>query len=97
LDIHLLESSPGDKGWEIFMLDYRVQDLAPLATVFTDDIMALYKKIFSFLWRLKRIEHQLSNSWRSYKENIHKFESIRGMKDKFHRFNLCHHEMLHFV
>jgi gamma-tubulin complex component 3 len=64
LDIKLLESSPGDKGWEIFMLDYRVKDLAPLATVFTDDIMENYKKMFSFLWRLKRIEHQLSQSWR---------------------------------
>jgi gamma-tubulin complex component 3 len=53
-----LESSPGDKGWEIFMLEYRVHDLAPLATVFTEDpIMEAYKKIFNFLWRLKRIEH----------------------------------------
>jgi gamma-tubulin complex component 3 len=92
-----LESSPGDKGWEIFMLDYRVQDLAPLATVFTDEIMESYKKIFNFLWRLKRIEHQLSQSWRTNQEHVQKFERIRGMKNIFHRFNLCHHEMLHFV
>lgn len=52
-----MESSPGDKGWEIFTLDYRVSDLAPLATVFTEELMSSYKKIFTFLWRLKRIEH----------------------------------------
>jgi gamma-tubulin complex component 3 len=97
LDIKLLESSPGDKGWEIFMLDYRVHDLAPLATVFTEDLMKNYQKIFNFLWRLKRIEHQLANSWRTYKEHIHKFEKIRGMKHAFHQCNLSHHEMLHFV
>jgi len=28
---------------------------------------------------------------------VHKFERIRGMKDMFHKINLCHHEMLHFV
>jgi gamma-tubulin complex component 3 len=79
------------------MLDYRVHDLPPLATVFTEDVMEDYKKIFSFLWRLKRIEHQLSSSWRLYKEHVQKFQRIKGMKDNFHRFNLCHHEMLHFV
>lgn len=26
-----------------------------------------------------------------------KFEKIRGMKDVFHKFNLYHHEMVHFV
>jgi gamma-tubulin complex component 3 len=66
LNIKLLESSPGDKGWEVFSLDYNVSDLAPLSAVFTNDIMEAYKKIFNFLWRLKRIEHQLSNSWRAY-------------------------------
>lgn len=35
LDIRLLEHSPGEKGWEIFALDYKVDDLSPLATVFT--------------------------------------------------------------
>jgi len=39
------------------MLDYKVSDLAPLATVFTEDLMKNYQKIFSFLWKLKRIEH----------------------------------------
>jgi gamma-tubulin complex component 3 len=92
-----MESSPGDKGWEIFMLDYRVNDLAPLATVFTEDLMKNYKKIFGFLWRLKRIEHQLSQSWRMHQEHVHIFAKLKGLQNVFHRFNLCHHEMLHFV
>jgi gamma-tubulin complex component 3 len=97
LDVKLLEGSPGDKGWEIFMLDYRVSDLAPLATVFTPDVLGDYQKIFNFLWRLKRIEHQLSQSWRIYQSHVSKFQRVRGMQGVFHRFNLAHHEMLHFV
>ena len=60
----LLESSPGDRGWEIFLLDYRVNDLSPLSTIFSEEIMQKYLKIFNFLWRLKRVEHALSSSWR---------------------------------
>ncbi|CDW82197.1 gamma-tubulin complex [Stylonychia lemnae] len=97
LDIRLLESSPGDKGWEIFMLDYRVNDLSPLSTVFTEDIMQSYKKVFNFLWRLKRIEYLLSQLWRKNQEHSDKFEKIKGMRDVFHKFNLYHHEMVHFV
>lgn len=92
-----MESSPGDKGWEIFMLEYRVHDLIPLATVFAPDIMENYKKVFNFLWRIKRVEHLLSQAWRMHMEYASKFMRIRGMQDIFHRFNLCHHEMQHFV
>lgn len=53
--------------------------------------------IFSFLWRLKRVEYFLSASWRTNMAYSTKFSQIKGMRDKFHKFNLCHHEMVHFV
>ena len=42
LDIKLLEASPGDRGWEIFQLDYRVNDLPVLMTIFSDDVMLAF-------------------------------------------------------
>lgn len=30
-------------------------------------------------------------------EHSSKFKHIKGMRDKFHKFNLAHHEMVHFV
>lgn len=96
--MRLLESSPNETGWEIFSLDYRLHDLAPLATVFTEQVMHAYKKIFTLLWKLKRIEHQLSQSWRQYKEHARVFGQLRGaFPSVFHRLALSHHEMLHFV
>jgi len=53
--VKLLESQQGDRGWEIFQLDYKVSDLAPLSTIFSEEIMANYLKIFSFMWKLKKI------------------------------------------
>ena len=79
------------------MLDYRVNDSAPLMTVFSEDIMINYLKIFNFLWRLKKVEHALISSWRLNMEHNTKFSKIKGMKDKFHKFNLFHHEMVHFI
>ena len=43
------------------------------------------------------MEHSLSSSWRLTMEHSSKFKHIKGMRDKFHKFNLAHHEMVHFV
>jgi|TARA_B110001450_G_scaffold169098_1_gene157638 hypothetical protein len=42
LDIKLLEASPGDRGWEIFQLDYQMGDLSALTTIFSDDVMVVF-------------------------------------------------------
>ena len=79
------------------MLDYRVNDLSPLSTVFSEEVMQGYKRVFNFLWRLKRIDHLLSQSWRQNQDHRAKWERLKGRQDVFHQFNLQHHEMAHFV
>lgn len=67
LDVRLLESSPGERGWDIFLLDYSIQPISgegsttrtPLSAVLTPDAMKSYHKVFAFLWQLKRVEHSL--------------------------------------
>ena len=97
LDIKLLEASPGDRGWEIFQLDYRLNDLSALSTIFSDDVMIVFQKINNFLWKLKRVEHGLSQSWGLGIAHFNEFSKIEGMKNRFHRFYLAHQEMAHFV
>lgn len=97
LDIKLLEASPGDRGWEIFQLDYRLSDVAALSTIFSEEVMVVFQKINNFLWKLKRVEHQLSQSWGLGVSYFNQFNKIQGMKNKFHRFYLAHQEMAHFV
>jgi len=97
LDIKLLEASPGDRGWEIFQLDYRLNDLSALSTIFSEDVMIVFQKINNFLWKLKRVEHGLSQSWGLGIAHYNEFAKIEGMKNRFHRFYLAHQEMAHFV
>lgn len=55
LDVKLLESSAGDTGWEVFCLDYRIDQ--PLNTILNHKAMNNYLRIFNFLWRVKRVEY----------------------------------------
>ena len=93
-----MAASEKDRGWETFLLDYKVSDLTPLAPIFTEEIMNNYSKIFSFMLKLKKIQHSLSISWGITMQNQKKFRTLSaGLQAKFHRFNLAHHEMAHFV
>ncbi len=76
LDVRLLEVSPGDCGWDVFVLDYHLQ--APLSTLFTPQAMQLYKKLFLFLWRLKRIEYTSSQVWRDFGAKDALFRKVQG-------------------
>jgi gamma-tubulin complex component 3 len=74
-----------------------VQDVSPLQTIFTKEVMTNYLKIFSFLWKLKKIQHYLSISWGINMANQAQFRTLRGsLPNQFHRFNIAHHEMAHF-
>jgi gamma-tubulin complex component 3 len=57
-----------------------------------------YLKIFSFMWKLKKIQHSLSVAWgltMAYRTPFSRLPA--ALQSKFHRFNLAHHEMSHFV
>ena len=85
-----MDASPGDRGWEIFQLDYRVDDLPVLTTIFPNEVMIVFQKINNFLWKLKRVEHGLSTSWGLGIAHANEFEKLPGMKNRFHRFYLAH-------
>lgn len=63
LDARMLELGHGDIGWDVFTLDYRVEQ--PLDTVILDrGSMTEYLRVFNFLWRIKRVSYALNRTWR---------------------------------
>lgn len=94
LDVSLLEVSPGDCGWDVFILEYHVQ--APLSTLFTPQAMQLYKKLFLFLWRLKRIEYTFSAGWLDFGSRNESFRTLSSLKHDLHKSQLVWSEMAHF-
>ena len=101
LDVKLLQPQDKDRGWETFLLDYKVtkpNTVSPLSTIFTEEVMNCYSKIFSFMLKLKKIQHSLSLSWGVTMSNQKQFRRLdQSLQSKFHRFNMAHNEMSHFV
>ena len=69
--VPLLAAPPsGDTGWDVFALTYHVE--APLNAVISAAHLEVYNRLFSFLWRLKRVEFTLSNTWCKHMMASHK-------------------------
>ncbi|KAJ0792014.1 putative gamma-tubulin complex component protein [Helianthus annuus] len=68
LRVKMMPHNVGDRGWDVFSLDYDAR--IPLNTVFTESVMAKYLKIFNFLWKLRRVEHALIGAWKKMKPNL---------------------------
>lgn len=95
LDVRILEASPGDSGWDVFALDYHVTP--PINTIVRSDSMQKYLEIFTFLWKLKRVEHSLSSTWKQHmtaEHSVREIEEIRGVLQKSH---VLRNEMIHFT
>jgi len=68
LKVKMMPHVGQEVGWDVFSLEYVTT--SPLSTVFTDDVMTKYLRVFNFLWRLKRVEVALSSSWQLMKPNL---------------------------
>jgi len=95
LDVRLLQASPGDSGWDVFVLDYHLD--SPLNCVITADAMAKYYEIFTFLWRLKRVEYGLSSAWKQEKTTGRNARELKTVGKTLHKFNTLRNEMIHFT
>lgn len=110
LDIRLLDPGKTDShrvGWDVFSLDYHVD--VPINTVFTPSVMNTYLKIFNFLWRIKRVEHSLSSTWRTQIISTHTIAATRSVNflsdlilnreiiGQIHQYYIQRNEMLHFM
>ena len=93
IDVKILEPSPLDTGWDVFVLDYLVT--APLTTIFTSKSMETYKRAFKFLWQIKRAQYLLS----LYQEGrtMIIYQSYFELKQVMHNFQLFRYEISHFI
>lgn len=97
IDVKLLDSSSGDTGWDIFLLQY--QTSLPLSVIFKRKNMLMYEKLFFFFWKLKRLEFTNDHDvWRKFMTQSHiqksHFDNIRRY---VHRALLFNQQIIHFV
>ena len=95
LDVRILEASPGDSGWDVFALDYHVTP--PINTIVRSDSMQKYLEIFTFLWKLKRVEHSLSSTWKQHMTAEHSVREITAIRGVLQKSHVLRNEMIHFT
>ena len=79
----------------MFSLDYHVD--SPINTIFTPPTMIQYTELFRFLWRLKRVEHDLSAAWRRQMTSARTLAQIPEIEKDINNSRLVCSEMIHFV
>ncbi|KAF0685915.1 Aste57867_22232 [Aphanomyces stellatus] len=96
LDVKLHQASAGEEGWDVFALHYKLQ--APLNTVIPDSTMSEYLRMFSFLFKVKRVEYSLSTCWGRDMNLVHLISNkLPHAWAVMHRGNLLRSEMIHFT
>ncbi|KAL9428341.1 hypothetical protein AB3S75_030351 [Citrus x aurantiifolia] len=103
LRVNLMPHGTGDRGWDVFSLEYDAR--VPLDTLFTESVMARYLKIFNFLWKLRRVEHALIGAWKAMKPNCITSNSFTKLQhavklqllSTLRRCQVLWDEMNHFV
>ncbi|RQM26575.1 hypothetical protein B5M09_010326 [Aphanomyces astaci] len=96
LDVKLHQATSGEEGWDVFALHYKLQ--APLNTVIPDAAMAEYLQMFSFLFKVKRVEYSLSTCWGRDMNLVHLISNkLPHAVAIMHRGNLVRSQMIHFT
>lgn len=95
LDVKLVHAIDGDKGWDIFTLQYTVH--GPLATILEPN-MGKYQELFKPLWKAKHVEFVLNNIWKEQMLNSKTLRSLtKTLNPVTYRLHLYTSEMIHFV
>lgn len=98
LDARMLHFSHGELGWDCFTLEYKID--APVDVVVTEWGSKQYLKVFNFLWRIKRVEFMLTNTWRKTMTGargpLKDMESV-GAGEIWRTTKGCIAEMIHFI
>lgn len=80
LDARVLDPIHGNIGWEVFTVEYRIEDLPIYSLV--EGHMIQYLKMFNFLWRLRHLQSLLNENFVD-SVNIKKHELKNVLKSYF--------------
>lgn len=95
LDVKLVHAIEGDRGWDIFTLQYTVH--GPLSTILELN-MGKYQELFKPLWKAKHTEFVLDNIWKEQMLNAKRLETIwEELKPVTYRVSAYTSEMIHFI
>ncbi|GAA5976158.1 hypothetical protein JCM11641_003297 [Rhodosporidiobolus odoratus] len=95
LDARMLDFEQGQVGWDVFLLEYKVD--APLSTVLGPESLDAYRVMFQHLWEIKRVEFALNEGWRTLMTNTRLLKRDSTVSFDLHQTRISLNEMIFFV
>ncbi|KAL1924041.1 uncharacterized protein VTP21DRAFT_7076 [Calcarisporiella thermophila] len=96
LDARIIESQNENlTGWDIFRLDYVVEK--PLDTILNEKAMQEYRRIWRFLWRIKRVANMLMRGWKMGMYYSKEFPNLEDAIPNIQWIRVATSQMLHFL
>lgn len=107
LDARILDLSHGNIGWQVFTLEYRINDL-PITNIMNFNNSNLeYLKFFNFIWKLKQFQYLLNLSFKESnkikKDELKKFSKSKSFShnkyilQSFKTINLIRFKLIKFL
>ncbi|BGO92393.1 Microtubule-nucleating Tub4p (gamma-tubulin) complex component [Rhodotorula toruloides] len=95
LDTRVLDSEQGLIGWDVFLLEYKVD--APLSTILDPASLDDYRALFRHLWTIKRVEYTLNECWRTLMTKMRLLKKGSDLAFVLHQTRITLSEMIFFV
>ncbi|GAA6052096.1 hypothetical protein JCM3770_006629 [Rhodotorula araucariae] len=95
LDARMLDFEQGQVGWDVFLLEYKVD--APLSTVLDPFALDSYRAMFKHLWEIKRVEYALNECWKTLMTKTRLLKQGSTLAYDLHQARICLGEMIFFV
>ncbi|GEM08103.1 spindle pole body component Alp6 [Rhodotorula toruloides] len=95
LDARVLDSEQGLIGWDVFLLEYKVD--APLSTILDPASLDDYRALFRHLWTIKRVEYTLNECWRTLMTKMRLLKKGTDLAFVLHQTRITLSEMIFFV
>lgn len=89
------EFSHGEIGWDVFTLEYKVDP--PVDVVLDSASMEVYTRLFSHLFRIKRLEYTLNQTWKRVTNEARWYKRVVEVSQDLHQVRIALAEMVHFV
>ncbi|GAA5993347.1 hypothetical protein JCM10908_001441 [Rhodotorula pacifica] len=95
LDARMLDFEQGQVGWDVFLLEYKVD--APISTVIDPASLDGYRSMFKHLWEIKRVEYALNECWRTLMTKTRLLKRGSALAFALHQTRIALGDMIFFV
>lgn len=93
--LRFLEKSDGDKGWDVFCLEFRFSDL--MKHIITDQVELKLQRLSHFLIKLRRLYYKMNKIWILQKKVLKCKEVAEDAKNLIIKCNLMRTHMSQFI